>query len=288
MPAAGRARLMPTLGALVDRIALELRQAGIERPRTEARLIVEAATGLAATRQLTDRDHLVEADAALALAARRAAREPMAYLLGHREFWGIDFQVGPGALVPRPETETLIEQALAAFPDRGAALKILDLGTGTGCLLLTLLWLYPDAIGIGVDRSAEALAWAQANRRALGFERRALLVQADWLEATRGPFDIIVANPPYIAAAEARDLETAHEPAAALIAGADGLAAYRAIAGLALAQLAPSGRLLLEIGATQADAVASILAEAGFALVTRHADLAGRARVLQAHQPTSR
>jgi release factor glutamine methyltransferase len=265
-------------------VAARLREAGIEEPRAEARLIVAAATGLDRAQQLTHGDRQVLPEAALALARRRAAREPMAYILGRREFWGLDFRVGPGVLVPRPETETLIEAVLQAPPARDAPLRLLDLGTGSGCLLLTLLTLYPDAIGIGIDRSAAALAWAARNRAALGLDARALFVQGNWLDAVRGPFDLVVANPPYIAPDEPRDPETGHEPESALLAGADGLDAYRAIAPAAATALRPNGLLVLEIGATQRAAVTAILAAAGFADIDCRADLAGRPRAVLARR----
>lgn len=271
---------MQQLRDLLTEVSGMLRDAGIESPRREARLIVEAATGLDASRQLADPERLVETSTALALAARRVRREPMAYLQGHREFWGLDFAVGQGALVPRPESETLIEAVLDRRPDRLAALKIADLGTGTGCIVLTLLTLYPAAIGIGIDRSAAALAWARANRQRLGLDDRAFLIRADWLTATPGPFDLIVANPPYIASDDARDVETAHEPEGALLAGADGLDAYRAIAGPAHAALAPGGMVVLEIGAGQAPAVSALLEAAGLSDIRLIHDLAGRPRCL--------
>lgn len=275
---------MLPVAALVDQIAASLRAAGIEDARSEARLIVAGATGLDRGRQLTEAGQLVDPALALDLARRRAAREPMAYLLGVREFWGRDFAVGPGVLVPRPETETLIEAALDAFPDHGAPLRLLDLGTGSGCLLLTLLTLYPAAIGIGVDRSAAALAWAARNRHSLGLERRALLVQGNWLDPVHGAFDLVVANPPYIAPGEPRDPETRHEPEAALLAGADGLAAYRAIAPAAAAALRPNGLVVLEIGATQKAAVMGILAAAGFMAIHWRPDLAGHPRAVVARR----
>jgi release factor glutamine methyltransferase len=267
-----------TVADLVGQVAAILRAAGIENARAEARLIVAKVTGLDRTRQLTEPSRQVEPAPALALARRRAAREPMAYLLDVREFWGLDFAVGPGVLVPRPETETLIEAVLGTFPDRSCPLRLLDLGTGSGCLLLTLLKLYPDAIGIGVDRSAQALGWAATNRRNLDLERRALLVQGDWLDPLQGPFDLVVANPPYIAPGEARDLETTYEPEAALLAGPDGLDAYRAIARPATAALRPGGLLALEIGASQAAPVTALLARAGLHNIVTHPDLAGRPR----------
>jgi release factor glutamine methyltransferase len=212
----------------------------------------------------------------------------MAYLTGSREFWGLDFKVGPGVLVPRPETESLIEAVLDLWPDRDTALRLLDLGTGSGCLLLTLLTLYSNATGIGIERSADALAYATANRRDLGLGARALLVQGHWLGAVAGPFDLVVANPPYIATADPRDPETGHEPELALFAGADGLAAYRAIAVPAFSVLRPGGRIVLEIGATQAAAVSAILGSTGFASIACRTDLAGLPRAVVAHRGTMR
>jgi release factor glutamine methyltransferase len=270
----------PTLGLLIDQVAAVLRQAGIDGARAEARLIVAHATGLDRGRQLSDPAQAVDPAPALALARRRAAREPMAYLTGSREFWGLAFQVGPGVLVPRPETETLIEVVLAEFAERAAPLRLLDLGTGSGCLLLTLLTLYPHAIGIGIDRSTAALAYAARNRNQHGLGDRALLVQGDWLAAIQGPFDLIVANPPYIAPDEPRDPETRHEPDSALIAGADGLDAYRAIARPAWTALAPGGLAAFEIGAGQGDAVRALFERAGFRAVAVMPDLAGRPRAV--------
>ncbi len=269
-----------TVAALVDAVARQLKTAGIEGARAEARLIVAHATGLDRTRQLGDPGQAVDPEPALALARRRGTREPMAYLLGRREFWGLDFLVGPGVLVPRPETETLIDVVLAELADREAPLRLLDLGTGTGCLLLTLLTLYPAATGIGIDRSTAALAYAARNRERLGLEDRALLVQGDWLAAVQGPFDLIVANPPYIAPEEPRDPETRHEPESALIAGQNGLDAYRAIAAPARLALAPGGLAVFEIGARQGDAVHALLARAGFREIAVRPDLADRPRAV--------
>jgi release factor glutamine methyltransferase len=274
----------PTVAELVGRVAAGLRAAGIEAPRVEARLIVAEATGLDRARQLTEKDRRVDAGPALALAHRRAGREPMAYILGRREFWGLDFDVGPGVLVPRPETETLIEAVLATVPDRSRALRLADLGTGSGCLLLTLLTLYPNAIGIGIDRSARALDWAARNRTALGLATRALLIQGNWLDPVRGPFDLVVANPPYIAPGEPRDPETRHEPESALLAGADGLAAYRAIAPAAAAVLHPNGLLVLEIGAGQVEALTACLEAVGFSDISCRKDLAGWPRAVVARR----
>lgn len=288
LPALPRSPEPGKLGGLVDTVAELLRTAGIDAPRREARLIVAAATGFDRARQLIDIDRSVEPGPALAMAGRRAAREPLAYLLGRRAFWSHEFAVGPGVLVPRPETETLIEAALEVLPDTERCLDILDLGTGTGCLLLTLLTLYPNAFGVGIDRSAAALAYAAANRVALGLEARSGLVCGNWLAPLGSRFDLIVANPPYIAPEEPRDPETFHEPELALLAGVDGLDAYRAIAAPAFAACRAEGVLIVEIGAGQAAAVTAILRTAGFVEIASRADLAGRSRAIIARCPAAR
>jgi release factor glutamine methyltransferase len=206
----------------------------------------------------------------------------MAYILGEREFWSLPLFVGPGVLVPRPETETLVEAALEAFPDRTAPLRILDLGTGSGCLLLALLREYPNASGVGVDRSAEALAHATLNARRHGLADRALLVRGDWGRGLAESFELIVANPPYVASGELAELapEVArYEPRAALDGGADGLDAYRAILPDLPRLLAPAGVACLEIGAGQATALAALAEVGGFRVAVRP-DLAGIPRCL--------
>lgn len=262
-----------------------LREAGIESPRAEARLLLRHVTGLAPELLVRERDRVLAADERArleALVARRAAREPMAYLLGEREFWSLPLHVRPGVLVPRPETETLVEAARDAFPDRERALRILDLGTGSGCILAALLHDYPNAFGIGVDRSAEALAVAAENLEALGLRRRAALVRGHWGAALAGSFELIVANPPYVASGELAALapEVAHyEPREALDGGPDGLDAYRALLPDVARLLAAGGLGLLEIGAGQAEPLTALAAAAGFTVAVRP-DLAGIDRCL--------
>jgi release factor glutamine methyltransferase len=224
------------------------------------------------------------------LTARRVLREPMAYILGEREFWGLPFKVSPAVLVPRPDSETLIEAALALLPERQRPWRILDLGVGSGCLLLTLLREYPNASGVGLEVSEEALAVAQANAEALGVAVRARLVsgdwrQADWLQRLGGPFDLLVSNPPYIEAAAIEKLmpEVARfEPKLALDGGADGLVAYRTIATAASALVVPGGRILVEAGEGQAAEISRIFASAGLAIEVPWKDLAGIDRVVSA------
>lgn len=254
---------------------VELAAAGIENPRLEARVIFEHVFEL----EQTD-----DARAALflGLVARRATREPLAYVIGRKEFWSLDFAVGPGALVPRPETETLIELALKAFPDRAAPLRILDLGTGSGCLLVTALTLYPNAAGTGIDTSAEALGWAQRNAQRHGVAGRSRFVEGGWQAALGQSYDLILANPPYLTEAELADSapELGHEPETALSAGPDGLEAYRALGPVLAAGLAPEGRAFLEIGAGQAKSAAKALELGGLEILSITPDLSGIPRCL--------
>lgn len=214
--------------------------------------------------------------------AARVARQPVAQIVGHRRFWGRDFVVTPDVLDPRPETETLVAAALAAPFSR-----VLDLGTGTGCILLTLLAERSGATGLGVDVSAPALRVAARNAAALGLGGRAAFRCGDWAEGVAGPFDLIVANPPYIAEAELAELAPEvrdWEPLAALSPGGDGLNAYRSICAAAPSRLSPRGRLLVEIGPTQAPAVSALMQAAGLAAPRLHRDLDGRPRVLETAQ----
>ncbi|MDX6750799.1 peptide chain release factor N(5)-glutamine methyltransferase [Geminicoccaceae bacterium 1502E] len=278
-----------TLSQARREAAGRLRAAGIDSAALDARLLVMRATGLSRERLVTDPDRELgphEAAALEALLARRLGREPMAYILGEREFFGLSFAVSPSVLIPRPDTETLVEEALAAA-DPAAPLRILDIATGSGCILLAVLHHRPAATGIGTDRSAAALAVARRNAEALGLAGRTRFVRTDWAACLAGPFDMILSNPPYITAGEMAALEPevgAHEPHVALEAGADGLAAYRAIAADLLRLLAPRGRILLEIGRGQATQVAALLDADGLRVTARRPDLAGIDRCLVAER----
>jgi release factor glutamine methyltransferase len=272
-------------------LAQELRDHGIETPEVDARLLVGHALGLdhAALTAQSRRTLLPsEADAIAGLAARRRAREPVARILGRKEFWGLPLALNADTLVPRPETETVVEVALAAVE---SPTRILDLGTGTGALLLALLSELPGACGIGTDISTGALACARANAATLGFAQRAAFVACDYASALRGPFDLIVANPPYVArgdiaalAPEVREFD----PRRALDGGPDGLDAYRAITADAQRLLAPDGVLVLELGFGQCAAVTALLSGPGLiATITRN-DLAGVPRALVARPFSSR
>jgi release factor glutamine methyltransferase len=261
-----------------------LAAAGIEAPRREAMLLAGLVTGWSRTRQLAD-DRMplspVQSDRLARLVERRVAREPFAYLAGQREFYGRPFQVGSGVLVPRPETEILIDAARDAFPDPETNLRILDIGVGSGCILLTLLAEYPVAAGVGVDRSRTALEFARRNAAALGVDGRTCLVESNWGASVEGVFDLIVSNPPYIDAGERASLEPelAYEPEEALSPGVDGTGSYRAMTPDLLRLLAPGGVVLLEIGQGQDDLLSHWFRRHDLDVLVRP-DLAGIGRCL--------
>ena len=258
-----------TLRDLAAQIAARLAAAGIAGARSEAWLLLAAATGVErATLMVGGRDTLSAAQEARldAVVRRRLAREPVAYLLGEKEFWSLRFEVDPAVLIPRPETETVVEAVLAQLPDRQRSLRLLDLGVGSGCLLLALLSELPRATGLGVDDSSVALAIARRNAGRLGLAPRAGFRHGSWGEAVAGQFDVIVSNPPYVAESDWDGLQPEirnFEPKAALVAGPDGLAAYRALAPDCARLLAPGGLCALEIGFGQGDAVAALIAAQG-------------------------
>jgi release factor glutamine methyltransferase len=252
-------------------------------PRLDAELLMAKALGCDRETLLLRRLDEAVPEAFAGLLARRAAGEPIAYITGVRDFWTITLEVGPGVLIPRPDSETLIEAALAHFGAAGPA-RVLDLGTGPGTLRLAALAVWPDAEGVGVDASTVALARARANAARLGLADRAAFQQGDWTVGLSGRFDLILCNPPYIEADAVlpRDVGE-HEPAEALRAGADGLDAYRRIASGLGARLAPGGIAAVEIGAGQAAAVTALFAREGLAVRVRH-DLAGWPRCLVLHR----
>lgn len=264
-------------------VTARLRAAGIATAGADARALLAHAMGVAPDRLVL---HLGDpiAEAVLEpLVAARLARQPVSQITGRRLFWGRSFRVTPNVLDPRPETETLVAEAL-----REPFLRVLDLGTGSGCILLTLLTERAEATGLGVDLSPAALAVAAANRADLGLAARADLAEGSWFRPVEGCFDLIVSNPPYIAedemptlAPEVRDWE----PRMALTPGGDGLGAYRAIAAGVRGHLAPGGRMLLEIGPSQGEAVAGLLAAQGLTDLRIHPDLDGRDRVVAAKCP---
>lgn len=268
--------------------AAQLQQAGIERARAEARLLAGAALNLSLEKIIAEDARLLRADelqALAALAARRVRREPMAQILGRREFYGRPFRVSRDVLTPRPDSETLIEAVLAQVADRAVPLRLLELGVGSGCLLLTLLAELPQADGLGVDISPAALAVARQNAVALGVAGRCRLVEGDWSAAVAGPFDIVVSNPPYIPAGDIAGLEpevVQYEPRLALDGGPDGLAFYRRLAADLPRLLAPGGLVAVEIGQGQGGEVGRLFRDAGLALLPARADLAGIERCILA------
>lgn len=270
-------------GADALRLAIpRLAAAGVPEAPRDARVLLAHAAGIAPDRLTL---HLADplSDAALlafdAAITRRARREPVSHIIGQRLFWGRPFHVTPDTLDPRPETERLIEAALAE-----PFAHVLDLGTGTGCILLSCLADRPGATGMGTDIHPATLDVAAANARALGLSDRAAFGLSDWFGAVSGTFDLILSNPPYIAEAEMGALapELDHEPRRALTPGGDGLAAYRAIAKGAPAHLAPGGRVMVEIGPTQAADVMALFAAAGLTDLRILRDLDGRDRVVSA------
>lgn len=267
--------------AALDEITARLKAAGIEEPRREARLLLQAALGLDRAGLLLRES--VDPAAYEDFARRRAAHEPLAYISGRREFWGLAFEVSPATLIPRPDTETLVEAVLESghVPQR-----VLDLGTGTGCLLLAVLHEFPQAFGVGVDLNPAAAALAARNAGRLGFSHRAVFCAGSWAEALETRFDLVLSNPPYIESADIGALDrdvAAYEPATALDGGADGLTAYRAIISALPGILVPGGLAVLELGIGQGPAVAELAAAHGFAAAAQKTDLAGipRAFVLK-------
>lgn len=251
-------------------------------PRLDAELLMAHALDI--TREAMLLKHLADPapDRFAALVERRLAHEPVAYITGSRGFWTIELQVGPGVLIPRADSEALIEAAISHFPDRAAPLRVLDLGTGPGTLLLAALSEWPHAHGIGVDASAKALDYARRNAATLDMSGRVELRQGDWLDGVEGPFDLILCNPPYVGTREELGAEVRdHEPHDALFAGADGLDDYRRIVPRLPAALAHGGIAVLEIGWTQAESVTSLVHEAGLIPAVRN-DLGGRPRVVTA------
>lgn len=292
-PAARPASGPETAGAFRRRTTRRLREAFAAEGRDgtaelDARLLIAHALGCdPGAVVLIDDSRVATADAARAegLIGRRIAGEPVARIIGEKEFWSLSLSLSPETLVPRPDTETVVEAALATLDGEGrrqAPLRLLDLGTGSGAILLALLSELPRASGVGIDRAFGAVLTARRNAERLGYGARAGFAVGDWSGAIAGRFDVVVANPPYIASAEIGGLALevrGHDPHLALDGGADGLGCHRAILGDLGRVLAPGGHGFIEIGAGQADAVLVMAAGRGYAART-FADLAGTARVV--------
>jgi release factor glutamine methyltransferase len=277
-----------TIGSTLITVSQALDEAGFDEPRRRARRVIAAALSLTATEVFAEIDRMVtetESEHVMALLSRVVAHEPLSRILGIREFWGLEFLLSADTLDPRPESETVVEATLARLADLGRAYRILDLGTGSGCLLLALLSERPMATGLGSDCAPGAAVAARDNAERLGLAGRAGFAVGDWAAAITGPFDAVVVNPPYITsgaiatlAPEVRDFD----PRVALDGGGDGLDAYRKIARELPRLLAPGGIFVGELGFSQDHAVAEIIGTAGLAVETLLPDLAGIPRCIVA------
>ncbi len=266
------------------------RSGGIDCAELDARMLVGAVLGLDLTGMITAADRLLDCGESLRLedfTRRRLAGEPVARILGHKEFWGLPLQLSPATLVPRPDTETVVELALEMLRNDGASrrpLRIADLGTGSGAILLALLSELPQAHGFGTDISEEALQTARANAARAGLADRATFLACDYATGLSGPFDLIVSNPPYIRAADIAGLVAEvrdYDPRAALDGGADGLDAYRALIPQAAGLLAPGGALVVEAGQGQSGPIQGLMTVAGLTPAgVPKADLAGIQRAV--------
>ena len=275
-----------TLQQSIATATRRLGEAGVETPKRDAEVLLCHVLACDRAHLIGHGDDLLSERPARAfddVIARRESREPVSQILGTREFWSLAFGVSRAVLSPRPETETLIEAVLDHVTDRSKPMRLLDLGTGTGCLLLTLLHELPTSRGVGVDASDDALSMARGNAERLALGDRAEFQTGDWADGLSGPFDVVVSNPPYIETATLADLEpevTTWEPRGALDGGADGLDAYRRIVPQLKPILAEEGIAILEHGPGQADAIAALTNQSGLSVVERRPDLEGRERCL--------
>ena len=272
---------METRGSLVAEVAVALSAAGFEEPRRHARRLVASALAISRADLFGHPDRAVDEQQIgriRAMLGRMVKREPLSRILGKREFWGLEFALSAETLDPRPETETVVEAVLRRNPERRAPLRFLDLGTGTGCLLLTLLAEFPAASGVGIDIAERAVRTAACNAVALGVADRALFLVGDWGAAVSAKFDAVVTNPPYIASGELRLVPrevACYDPWRALDGGEDGLSAYRAIATHLPRLLVSNGIFVTEVGIDQAEAVVAVMRTNGLDLDGIEKDLAG-------------
>ncbi len=273
-----------TAGALLAAARTRLRAAGVDTADLDARLLVGHLAGLSGAQLIAGGERPVPPEVAArveAAVARRAAGEPVGRILGEREFWGLRFRLNEATLEPRPDSETIVEAALAACP--GDGLRIADLGTGTGCLLVALLAERPASVGIGADLSERALAAARANAEAAAVGPRAVFVRADLGHPFADGLDLVVSNPPYIPSGEIDGLDREvrlHDPRLALDGGPDGLDPYRRLLGWVGDALRPGGTVVLEVAPDAAQAVAGLGEAAGLGVVGVRPDLAGRPRAV--------
>lgn len=277
----------PTLASKTSKISAKLGAVGIENALLDARWLIGHALGLARADWLTQAGRTLteaETQAIDRLVARRAAHEPVGRILGEREFWSLPFGLNEATLEPRPDSETLVEVTLKFLRDRITP-RILDLGTGSGCLLLSLLHELLTATGVGIDVTPRAVEQAQKNAERLGLASRAVFRTGNWLEGVTEKFDAILSNPPYIPAADIEGLMPEvrnHDPLLALDGGYDGLDVYRLLAPQIQQFLKPDGLVVFELGMGQADAVADLCRKAGLQHATKHRDLSGVERCVTA------
>lgn len=275
-----------TVETLLRDAGNRLKAAGIPSPRADARILIQAALDRPAEALIRDPEETVPipaADRFFALVERRAGREPVSRILGEREFWSLGFSLVPDTLDPRPDSEAVVEAALAWSVVRSEPFRVLDLGTGTGCLLLSVLSELPEATGVGTDIAEAAVAAAARNAARLGLSRRASFRRSDWDADVDGQFELILSNPPYIPSSEIGGLEpevSLWEPRAALDGGADGLDAYRRLAPAIARRLAPGGAAFLEVGEGQEKPVETIMATERLVRFVCKADLSGTVRCL--------
>jgi len=268
-----------------------LAEAGFETAALDARLLLLAVLKIPATELITNPDRPLTVEEASRLEdfrRRRLKHEPVARIVGEREFWGLPFALSPETLVPRPDTETVVETALDLLPNRQAPLLMADFGTGSGCLLVALLHELPQATGLGVDLSLGALDTARRNAWANGVGERSLFALSHWADAVSGRFDLIVSNPPYIASAVIPNLDREvreHDPRLALDGGPDGLEPYRILLSEAKRLLVPGGLLAVEIGYDQADDLRSLAAAKGLEILKVAHDLSGNPRCVAMRHP---
>jgi len=284
-----------TIDAARRALTARFRQEGIDSAELDARMLAGAALGLDLTGLIAATTRTLTRGEALALEnfmQRRLAGEPVARILGVKEFWGLTLQLSPATLVPRPDTETVVELALEIWRSehRGEPQRIADIGTGSGAILLALLFEWREATGVGTDISSAALQTASDNARRLGFAPRAAFVSCNYTAALSGVFDLIVSNPPYIRSADIAELDREvreYDPRDALDGGVDGLDAYRAIVPEAARLLAPGGTLIVEAGCGQSGPISQLMSASGLMPVhSPKADLAGIPRAISGRKPS--
>lgn len=287
------------INELIDVAAARFMQAGLANPKLDASLLLAHVLGIPRVRLVLEQEREITPSQAAEFekyVTRREKSEPIAYITGKKEFWSLDFIVTRDTLIPRPDSETLVEAALKRAENIAQALEatqsltdigILDIGTGTGCLLIAILKSFPQAHGVGVDISEPALRVARMNSENHGTGKRVQFIKSNWCDEVNGTFDLIISNPPYIAQGDAAHLMkdvAAYEPASALFSGEDGMDSYREISRCLQAKLNPGGYALLEVGQGQAEHVARMLEEQGFAIDEIRNDLSGIPRCVVARK----